>query len=207
MYFNRKCKITFISHGATIYSDEMRFSDTENYPPINENGYEEMTKICDFLKKRGIKNDKIYSSAATRALQSAKMVSRVYKKDVEILENLTPRQCGSFNGKTFEQIETQHPDVLEQLISCPDKCIPEDSESTTDFINRVSSIIEKVVNENEGNRIIIVTHPDVIKAAICDALDIPHTSFQRIYIKTGSATQISYYERWKSLVYSDYTPL
>lgn len=207
MYFNRKCKITFISHGATIYSDEMRFSDTENYPPINENGYEEMTKICDFLKKRGIKNDKIYSSAATRALQSAKMVSRVYKKDVEILENLTPRQCGSFNGKTFEQIETQHPEILEQLISQPEKCIPEDSESTTDFINRVSSIVEKIVNENEGNRIIIVTHTDVIKAAICDALDIPHTSFQRIYIKTGSATQISYYERWKSLVYSDYTPL
>lgn len=208
MYFNRKCKITFICHGATIYSEEGRFSDTENYPPINEEGYEEMTRICDYLKKRAIKNDRIYSSPATRALQSAKMVSRVYgKKDFEILEDLKPRKCGSFNGKTFEQIETQHPDVLKELISRPDKCIPEDSESTTDFINGVAAIIEKIVNENEGNRIIIVTHPDVIKAAICDALDIPHTSFQRIYIKTGSATQISYYESWKSLVYSDYTPL
>ena len=185
MYFNRKCKITFISHGATIYSDEMRFSDTENYPPINETGFEEMTKICDFLKNRGIKNDKIYSSAATRTLQSAKMVSRVYKKDVEIIENLTPRKCGSFNGKTFEQIETQSPDILEELITKPDKCIPQDAESTTDFINRVAKIIDDIVNQNEGNRIIIVTHPDVIKAAICDALDIPHTSFQRIYIKTG----------------------
>ena len=27
MYFNRKCKITFICHGATIYSEEGRFSD------------------------------------------------------------------------------------------------------------------------------------------------------------------------------------
>ena len=34
MYFNRKCKITFISHGATIYSEEGRFSDNPNYPPL-----------------------------------------------------------------------------------------------------------------------------------------------------------------------------
>lgn len=77
----------------------------------------------------------------------------------------------------------------------------------TEFITRVGKTINNVVEANPGNRIIIVTHPDVIKAAICDALNIPHSSLQHIYIKTGSATQISYYESWKSLVYSDYTPL
>ena len=34
MYFNRKCKITFICHGATIYTEEHRFSDVENYPQL-----------------------------------------------------------------------------------------------------------------------------------------------------------------------------
>lgn len=207
MYFNRKCKITYICHGATIYSDEFRFSDVENYPPISEAGYEEMEKICDYLKKRAVKNDRIYSSSATRALQSAKMVARVYKKDVEIIETLKPRQCGSFNGKTFEQIELQSPDLLERLINEPAIRTPDDAESLTEFITRISDDIEKIVDSNIGNRVIIVTHPDVIKAAICDALNIPHSSLQHIYIKTGSATQISYYESWKSLVYSDYTPL
>lgn len=207
MYFNRKCKITFISHGATIYTDEFRFSDVENYPPINETGLEEIEKICDYLKKRGIKNDKIYSSSATRCLQSAKKVARVYRKDFDILENLKPRKCGSFNGKTFEQIETKTPELLQRLINEPDIKTPEDSESVTEFITRISNEINRVVEENIGNRVIIVTHPDVIKAAICDALNIPHSSLQHIYIKTGSATQISYYESWKSLVYSDYTPL
>ncbi len=208
MYFSRKCKITFICHGATIYSDEFRFSDVDNYPPITENGYEEMTKICDYLKRRAIKNDKIYSPPATRALQSAKMVSKVYgKKDFEILEDLKPRKCGSFNGLTFEQVEIKYPDLLNQLIYEPEKRTPEDAESVTEFITRVGKTINNVVEANPGNRIIIVTHPDVIKAAICDALNIPHSSLQHIYIKTGSATQISYYESWKSLVYSDYTPL
>ena len=42
MYFNRKCKITFICHGATIYSEEGRISEAENYPPLSELGVEEM---------------------------------------------------------------------------------------------------------------------------------------------------------------------
>ena len=207
MYFSRKCKITYICHGATIYSDEFRFSDVENYPPITENGYEEMERICDYLRKRGVKNDKIYSSPATRCLQSAKMVAKVYKNDFDIIENLKTRKCGSFNGKSFEQLEFEAPDLLQRLISEPDKKTPEDAESVSEFIIRVGKEIEAIVDKNEGNRIIIVTHPDVIKAAICDALNIPHSSLQHIYIKTGSATQISYYESWKSLVYSDYTPL
>ena len=56
MYFDRKCKITFICHGATIYSDEFRFSDVENYPPLSDAGQEEMEKIFTpsgfFLRKR-----------------------------------------------------------------------------------------------------------------------------------------------------------
>ena len=80
MYFDRKCKITFISHGATIYSEENRFSDKDNYPPLNENGVEEVEKICQFLKLRGVKNDRIYTSSAARCVQTAKYVSKIYKK-------------------------------------------------------------------------------------------------------------------------------
>ena len=46
MYFNRKCKVTFICHGSTIYSEENRISDNENYPPLSDYGQEEIEKIC-----------------------------------------------------------------------------------------------------------------------------------------------------------------
>lgn len=207
MYFDRKCKITFIAHGATIYTDENRFSDVENYPPLSEAGVEEIEKICQFLKVRRIKNDKIIASPALRTIQSAKMISKIYKQDFEILEELKTRKYGSLNGMTFSQLEEEHHDMLDKLINHPEIPVPEDSESVTDFILRTSSLIEKIVDENLGNRVIIVTYPDVIKAAICATLKIPHSSLPHIYIKTGSATQISYYEGWESLVYSDYTPL
>lgn len=207
MYFNRKCKITFICHGSTIYSDEFRFSDNEVYPPLNEAGQEEIEKVCDFLKKRRVKNDIIYTSPATRTVQSAKIIAKMYKQDFETLEDLHPRECGKWNGLTFEQVETKYYKELEDIFQKPDERMDKDCESLSEFVERVRKVIEKVVNDNIGCRVIIVTHPEVIQAAIISALDLPNQRISRFFINTGSATQISYYETWASLKYSGYVPL
>ncbi len=207
MYFDRKCKITFICNGETIFSEDGRFTDTENYPPLSDAGQEEIEKICNFLKVRGVKNDKIYTSPALRSVQSASMIAKLFKQDFEIINDLHPRKCGDFNGLTFEQVDAKYPDALDKLINNPDIPTPDNAESVSSFINRVKFVINDIVDANIGNRIIIVTHRDVIKASICSALNLPDSSMNRIYIKSGSATQISYFERWASLVYCDYTPI
>ena len=48
--FKRKCKITFIRHGSTIYSDENRLNDSLDYPPLNELGKIEAQNIKTILK-------------------------------------------------------------------------------------------------------------------------------------------------------------
>lgn len=205
--FNRKCKITFICHGATVHSEENRLSDTENYPPLNDLGQEEIEKMCEHLKKRAIKNDKIYASPALRTIQSAQMISKVFKKDFEILEDLGSRKRGVWSGLTFDQIEIKFPQMLEQLHQNPCSYCPEGSETTLELNKRVKEIIGKIVEENSNNRVIIVTYREVIQSAICAALEMPPENQAKIYIKTGSASQISYFESWASLMYSGYIPL
>ena len=207
MYFSRKCKITFICHGATIYTEEHRFSDIENYPQLSDLGQEEVERICEFLKRRGVKNDVIYTSPATRTVQTAKMISKQYKQDYVIIDDLKPRKCGKLNGLTLEQIESKYPTFLEKWFNEPNYDEALEAESIVDFINHTKKTINELVEQNIGNRIIIVTYPEVIQAAICDALGMPADKIAKVLIKTGSATQISYYENWSSLVYSDYTPV
>lgn len=207
MYFNRRCKITFICHGATIYSEEGRFSDAENYPPLSELGVEEMDNLTKYLKARGVKNDVIYTSPSIRTVQSAMMVAKLFKKDYVVLDDLKTRECGKWNGLTFGQILDKYPNGFSDILKYPDKRTVADAESSIEFIARVKKIIDDLVLQNIGNRIIIVTHPEVIQAAICAALDIPADKLPKIFIRTGSATQISYFENWASLVYSDYVPL
>lgn len=205
--FNRKCKITFISHGATIHSEENRLFDNENYPPLNEAGEQEIEKICEWLKKRAIKNDRIYASSAQRTVESAQIISKALKKDFEILDDLSSRKFGLWSGLTFEQIETKFPQMLDQLHENPCSYSPENGETILEFDKRVSECLKRIVEENIGNRLIIVTHPEVIQAAISSAIELPPKHQAKVYIKTGSATQISYFESWASLVYSGYIPL
>lgn len=206
MYFSRKCKVTFICHGATIYSEEGRFSDAENYPPLSELGVEEMENMAKYLKARGVKNDVIYTSPSVRTMQSAMMVSKVFKKDYVVVDDLKTRECGDWNGLTFAQIVDKYPEGLERILKYPNEKTIANAEGSTAFIARTKKVIDRLVAENIGNRIIIVTHPEVIQAAICGALDIPADKLPKIFIRTGSATQISYFEQWASLVYSDYVP-
>lgn len=205
--FNRKCKITFISHGSTVHSEENRISDNEKYPPINEAGEEEIAKICEWLRKRAIKNDKIYTSSALRTTQTAQMISKVFRKDFEVLDGLHARKYGAWSGLTFEQIENKYPQMLGKLHENPCSYCPDKGETILEFNKRVSKCLKKIVDENVGSRIIIVTHPDVVQAAVSKAIRLRPQHQGKVYIKTGSATQISYYENWASLMYSDYVPL
>ena len=207
MYFNRKCKITFVCHGATIYSEEGRFSDAPNYPPLSEEGVDEIENVVKYLKSRAVKNDVIYSSPAVRTQQSAELVSKLFKQDFEIVEDLTSRQCGQWNGLTYEQILAMYPDGISHILANLESDEGNTGESTVKYIGRIKKVIDDLVEKNTGNRIIIVTHPDVIQAAICGALGIPADKFLKIYIRTGSVTQISYFENWASLVYCGHVPL
>lgn len=205
--FNRKCKITFICHGATINSEENRLSDNENHPPLNDAGQDEIERICEWLKKKAVKNDKIYTSSSLRSVQSAQMISKVFKKDFEIVEGLHSRKRGAWSGLTYSQIECKYPEMLKESHQSPCTFCPEGGETIIEFNERVNKIIKKIVEKNIGNRVIIVTDYNVIQSAISNAIELPPQNQTKIYIRTGSATQISYFDSWASLMYSGYVPL
>ena len=207
MQFKRKCKITFIRHGATINTEENRLFDGESYPAINANGKAEMECIAEWIKEKGLKTDKIYASSALRTIQSARILSEICGSDFEILPELSSRKVGVWSGLSFEEIEDKYPQMLDQYHKNPEKYCPEGGETAIDYNKKVAKIINEVIENNLNKRLIIVTHGEVIQAAVANALGIPLCNQFKVYIPTGSATQISYFEDFASLVYSAYLPI
>ena len=201
--FNRKCKITFIAHGSTIYSEENRFEDKLEYPPLNENGEQEINNIVEFIKTRGLKTNKIYSGPALACTQSAEVIADSLKQDFIIDKTLLNRNWGIWKGFTLDAINKKHKKEMLPLIATH----PENGEDIIVFNRRIETAIQNIINENLRSRIIIVTHPTIIQSAIGNALNVPPENQYKIYIRPASATQISYYEDWASLVYSDYKPI
>lgn len=135
------------------------------------------------------------------------MISKLFKKDYVVVDDLTSRRLGQWNGMTVGQILEKYPDGIQDLLLHPNKNADSVVEASDEFVARIKAVIDRLVEENVGNRIIIVTYPEVIQAAICGALEIPADKLSKIFIRTGSATQITYFEKWSSLVYSDHVPL
>lgn len=207
MFFKRKCKITFIKHGATINTEENRFFDDESFPAINETGKHEIENISEWIGNKGLKVDKIYTSSALRCIQSSRILSEKFNQDFEIIDNLTSRKSGVWSGLSIEDIEKKYPLKLSQYYTNPQDYTPDGGETLLDFNTRVNNTINEIIKNNLHKRLIIVTHGEVIQSAIANAIGIPLENQFKTYIPSGSATQISYFEDWASLIYSAYIPL
>lgn len=204
--FKRKCKVILIRHGATIYSEQKRLYDTEDYPPINQKGKDEMENLTKWLSLRTPHIDTIYSSSSLRAIQSARILSKHYDMDYKIIDGLYERKAGIWGGLTFEQIEEQYPEMLEQYHENPYEYWPEGGESTQEVRSRIEKILYELVQENQYKTIVIVTHEGVIQSAIASILDVTPESQGKIIIPTGSASQINFYSEWATLAYSAHVP-
>ena len=197
--FKRICKITFITHGATVYTLDGIINDALKYPKLNEFGEEEIEKVCEYLEKRGVAYDKIYTSPNACCTQSAQIIAKLFKQKAIPLD-LKSRNHGVWNGNFYADLFKEHgKTILAQT--------PENGEPIVDFNKRVSKIIDTLIKENKGNRIIIVTTPEVVQSAIAKTLGIKAENQYKTLIKTGSLTQTSYFEGWSSLIYSDYSPI
>ena len=199
----RKCKITFISHGETINTQEGRISDSEKHPPLTERGQEQIEKVCELLRKRGVKSDKIISSPALRCIQSTEPIAKMFKQDFEVLESLHIRKCGTLNGKTFENVLKQYGKDFPTIANMD----VEGCELLRDFNKRVYNEIMNLVKENIGSRLIIVTYPMIIQSIVAQTLNVSPENQYKILIKPGCLTQISFFDTWASLIYSGYVPL
>lgn len=204
--FDRKCKITFIKHGATINTEENRFFDDERFPAINETGRIEMENISEWIDRSGLKFDKIYTGPALRCVQSTRVLSNICNQDFEILYNLKSRKKGIFNGYSIYEIEKKYPNQIEKYYKDAQNFTPEGGETLIELNKRVDDIIQDIIKKNINKRLVIVTHGEIIQAAVANALKIPLNNQFQIYIPTGSATQVSYFEDFASLIYSAYIP-
>ena len=104
--FKRKCKITFVSHGATVHTMDGIICDTEKYPKLNEFGEEEIEKVCHTLEHRAVAYDKIYTSSSARCTQSAEIIAKLFKKKISIID-LPARNHGDWSGRSYEDLFDQ----------------------------------------------------------------------------------------------------
>lgn len=154
-------ELYIVRHGQTdsnIRSTYLGHTDIE----LNNVGKSQAQKLAD--KLQGVKFDALYTSPLTRAVQTAE---EIIKKQSGLFMTmnygLIERDYGVWDNLTFEEIMNRDSEKCrEWLDNWVDFEIPE-GESAVQVQERVSMTTDKIISQNLGNKVLIVSHLGVIR--------------------------------------------
>lgn len=153
-------RITAVRHGETAWNVETRIQGQLDIP-LNETGRWQAQRLARALAARE-SNAAIYSSDLLRAWDTAISIADATKLTLKTDEGLRERGFGTFQGKTYAEIEATWPqETLRWRKREPDWSPPE-GESLLQFRQRVLDTAQALAARHMGEQIVMVAHGGVM---------------------------------------------
>ena len=167
-------RIFVARHGQTAWNLEHKMQGCLD-SPLTEKGIENAKKLGESLEN--IDFDVIYCSPLKRAVDSANYVKGSKNTKLIINESFKEMNYGKWEGMTIDEVKEKYSLEYDNFINKPDKFEPIGGESYESLINRVKNGLFNIIDNSEGENILIVTHTAVIKAIILIAKNNPLEKF------------------------------
>ncbi|HWD60385.1 MAG TPA: histidine phosphatase family protein [Stellaceae bacterium] len=130
----------------------------------------------------------IYASPLERTRETAAIVGRRLGLPVSILDDLAELDFGEWTGKTFDEVrlDSRWPEwAAHRSISC----IP-GGETMREVQRRVVEALIEMRAQHPDESVVVVSHGDVIRAALVFALGMPLDFYGRIEVATASLSTL-----------------
>lgn len=134
----------------------------------------------------------IYSSPLSRALVTAQAIAVYHKLPVQVEPDLRELEVGDLEGITIEELGTEFSQHLTHWREGEGYRRLPGGENLADLKSRVWSAVTDIINGNNHETVLIVSHYFVILTIICAALDLPLKTVRRFRIKAGSMSILNF---------------
>lgn len=176
MPYSRMTRILAIRHGETAWNVDTRIQGQLDIG-LNDLGRRQARQAAMQLADEAL--DAIYSSDLQRAHDTAQALAQRSGLTVQADAGLRERRFGVFEGKTFAEIDAQHPELaLRWKRREPDFGAP-GGETLIEFYERCVTTATRLAAAHAGQTIALVTHGGVLdclyRAATRVALNAPRT--------------------------------
>lgn len=155
-------------HGETEWNAPHRWQGFTG-PPLNDLGCDQATKLARRL--RGTRLGALYSSDATRALETAEIVGQELGLGVRQDARLREVNFGEWEGLTRGEIDEQYAGAFAEWDACK-LARPTGGETDLEMAGRVLEALTEIARRHAGGRILVVTSGGPIRAAQAHATGI-----------------------------------
>lgn len=188
-------RLFLIRHGETEFSTQLRYSGWGD-PELTERGRTQAQRSAIRLKELldGREVAAIMSSPLSRAKETAQIIQeKLGDAELQEAEALKELNFGTWEGLTFAQARTQDPQLHEQWVENPADSAPPEGESIRELYQRVRSWRNGLNRHYSGKTLVVVSHVNVIKAVVCQALGIGPGAVNRFFLDPAGISEIEFY--------------
>jgi broad specificity phosphatase PhoE len=170
-------RITWLAHDATAAVRRAAFPADE---PLEDKGRLQAAGLKDSIARQ----DRVLIAPERRARETAEAVGLAGAIDPLL------RECdhGRWAGRALGELQAAEPAALAAWLADPE-AVPHGGESIADLIRRIGRWMDDP--ERGQGRILAITHPSVLRAALVHALGAPASAFQRIDVPPLSRLVLS----------------
>ena len=156
-----KLKIYITRHGQTEWNTLKKMQGWQN-SNLTEKGIEDAIRLGERLAE--INFSKIYSSPLGRAKDTANYIKGNRNIEIELLDGLKEMGFGSWEGVENEKVMELHKEQYNNFWNKPESYKRDDSENFDDLFERIEETLNYIIENAQGEDILIVSHAVTIKA-------------------------------------------
>lgn len=183
-------KIILVRH-CQAEGNEKRFFQGRINTEITEKGKKQIEATVKLLKDEPI--DAVYSSPLNRAFQTAKCIAKshnISEDKIIIDDDLMEIDAGVWDGKYIKDIVRLFPEQSDNWDNHPERFKPDGSEGMVSVYQRTGRMLRKLIDNNEGKCVCVVSHGCAIRNMLCNAYGKPIDELQTVPWGTNCAVSI-----------------
>jgi broad specificity phosphatase PhoE len=161
--------------------------------PLSPLGKEEATAAAQYLSQFDLEH--VFASPLSRAIFGAEEVQKLQKSSSQqpkltVLEGFKELDRGAWCGKTKAEIGTE---AMAKFDACDESVTPEGGESYRFLKARVLKARDEALEKmSAGKAAAVVSHLQVTRSMLSDALDSPINEMAKLKVATASVTCIDF---------------
>lgn len=188
--------LVVVRHGVTVHTAAKRFSGGlgGDNPPLSDDGRGQIRATGAWLAPLAGTVSAVIASPVRRTRESGDLLAEALGGvPVEEEPGFAEMEFGHWDGLTFGEVATQHPDELDAWLGSLDVA-PFGGESFREVQTRVLAGLERVKSRHAGRTVVVASHVTPIKTLVAHAMDAPLDAVFRMELSPASVTVLTYFD-------------
>lgn len=160
--------------------------------PLSAEAHNQTEQLADALG--AIDLAAVYSSPLRRSLKTAAPIAARHGLSPVVHEGLREIDFGELEGKRYEDVERERPELFEAWMEDPTGVSFPDGESFSDLRVRALAAAQEILERQRGSTSVLVAHGGVTRAIIASSLEMPDRALFRLDQPYGAISVIDWFD-------------